>query len=805
MRLSESKTTAIATITFVATAAAAPGPRPDATSVIEVQGEVAARTNIPTAADARASGRSYLALESTQKRGWYATYRVRARTSGAYRLEAFATSPMGRDEDSRIGSYIDLSVNGAPSEQVAGSQPEWARSPRGWGDLYRLNLGDVELRRGNNTITFRVNEATVVDDSVLYRLLLDRFRLTPAKVALRDVRIQDPLSGIGIYRGEEPAVLNFRLNARTTKAWRGRYEITDYFSTKVAAGAVTIPAGSAAASVRIPRLAPGHYTVRASLPSSAPSRIAGRFAHLPARRPVGGSASRFGVNTFVSSLVPSSRLGPLADALGQMGAGYMRDAGSWPAAAPRRAHYVPTPQDQILRTFHGHGLQTLEVLSGPPDWAITPASVPLPSDLRDAYGYTGHLARKSGGAEPDAVQVSNEPDVDDTSSTGDQHAAYVKAAALGVADAPGDRPLIVLPGIAATDPFQRLMLRNDVARYGDAWAFHGYGDATGANPAVPQAAEEQRRLRKRYAAGRPMWMTESGIFVHSGKSSGMTTGQQRVQARYLVRAAVEDLASGVDRHFWFVGPPTHDDGISFGILSPEFQPWPAYSAHAAMASFLGEANFVRRLHRLPRGASGFTFDSGRETVAVLWAAKPVNVDVRGRGPVYNIMGAKERGTANGNGTVRVKVSPDPVYVMSGRAARPPRPRPASRRKTFSTAEHIVLNQRFAVTNSAPGKQSGDAPPPHGYRLNARTRMFLDVYNFTDKPQTVVLRGRATGGWAVRPAGRTTVRIPARGRFSVPVLLDSQGGVRKGRDQQLIFEATLGGRTVPRSASWIQLR
>jgi hypothetical protein len=142
-------------------------------------------------------------------------------------------------------------------------------------------------------------------------------------------------------------------------------------------------------------------------------------------------------------------------------------------------------------------------------------------------------------------------------------------------------------------------------------------------------------------------------------------------------------------------------------------------------------------------------------------------------------------------------------VVSGKAQAAPRPadRPIARP---SKAAHIVLSQRFAAADPAPGKDNGDAEPPLGYRLGATTRMSLDVYNFTDTARTVTLAGRTSGGWTVRPAGPTTVRIPAMGRVGVPFTIAPGGGVVHGRDYPLIFEGRLGGLRIPRSVSNIQL-
>ncbi|WP_055702286.1 hypothetical protein, partial [Streptomyces silaceus] len=73
---------------------------------------------------------------------------------------------------------------------------------------------------------------------------------------------------------------------------------------------------------------------------------------------------------------------------------------------------------------------------------------------------------------------------------------------------------------------------------------------------------------------------------------------------------VEGLAACNQRQFWSAGPPVHDEGVYFGLLSREFQPWPAYSACAALTSLLGEAHHVAAVKGLPSGAVGHVFDTG---------------------------------------------------------------------------------------------------------------------------------------------------------------------------------------------------
>lgn len=772
-------------------------------ATITIPGESPTSTNIPVARDRRASGGRYLALLTAERppsdRGWYATYRVRVPKSGLYTLTAVAVAPVETPHTEAVGSYLQLSVDGGPFREVARSQPDWYGSPAAWGDLSEMDLGEVELREGDGAFSLRVVEPTVLDNRIVYVLSLDHLvlRPLPGGPALRTAAV--PRHRVG-----EPARLRLTLNARATRPHPVHYAVTDYHGQRVAAGRAAVPAGRRTTTVTLPAdLPPGHYRIHAD------DDVTSTFARLPVRRAVtrtGTADNPFGVNVWASSLVPPSRLDEFAAALRDMGAGWVRDGQSWPAAEPAPGAYDTAHHDRVTRTLRAHGLAVLDVLSPAPEWAMTDASLPLPGDLRHAYRYARRLAL----ARPEALQLSNEPDVDTTRSTGDAHAAFVKAAALGIKDACAEPPLVVLPGIAQSGPFQDLMLANDVVRYADVWAFHGYPDpADQEDPGFPGAAEEQHALAQRQGAGdTPLWMTECGAFLTA--PSDLTPAQEQVQARYLVRSMVEGLAAGNTRQFWFAAPPLHDDGVWFGLLDRDFGPLPAYSAFAALTALLGAAHFVGPLPQLPTGVRGFCFDDGcGHQVSVLWAAaRHTRVSVPG--VAYDIMGRRidRPGQA-------VVASPDPVYVVSREAASIARDRRAAgvlRRPdpgSLSPAEHIVLGQRYAARNAAPGKDDGDAPPPHGYRLGRRTRMSLDVYNFGGRGRYVTVAAEPMGaGWSVRPVSvaDTRVWVPAGERVGVGFSVEAGRSVRRRVDRRLAFGARLdGGGEVPGSVALVHLK
>ncbi|MDX6706613.1 MAG: hypothetical protein QOI48_2459 [Solirubrobacteraceae bacterium] len=785
-----------------------------AAGAIVVEGEATERSNIPIARHRAASGGAYLKLatvDDPRREGWYASYAVNAPVDGPYRLAAVVMAPAMPDREELGGSFFELAVDDGPFEQVAKSEPVWSAMPSAWGALVRATLDDVELERGVNRITFRVSELRVGARPIGYHFALDRFTLTPTALALKDVSAGE----LGVTADEQP-VLRFTLNAHAAVTQTVRYTVSDYFGNHAASGAATIAAGASAATAQLPALPPGHYRVRTSLASSPQTTFASSFARLPDRRPVRGPANRFGVTVSSPWLVPPARRAAVASAMMQMGAGYVRDEIDWRAIEPRRGAYDTRGVDAAARGYRSAGLKTLGALwalpgnLSAPGWATTKASAPMPDDLRDGYRLARHLAGRGHGVGRDALEVWNEPDVDVLSlratSKADRHAAYVKAATLGITDRPR-RPLAALSGIAFPDEFQDVLLQNGVARYADVWAFHGYGEKyvpSGLSP-ISKHSVIEHRLRRLYGAHTRMWMTEAGLFMPR-TAPNPTRAQQADQARYLVQSTVHDLATGTDKHFWFSGPPygsCASDFGCFGLFGSDFRPWASYSAHAAMASLLGQANFAHRQRGLPNNVHGAVFKDRRRAITVVWADRPTTVDVPVRGgtvQMYDIMGVHRATRPTRDGGVRVIASLDPQYLVTdggrGLRARPPaNDERRTRARRLSAAEHIVLDQRFLANAEPHGPRSG-------YRLGARTRMTLAVYNFDERTHAVRVAAHAFGGWTATPSGPTRVRVAPQGRVLIPFTIQAGKRVRTAIDYPLVFEATLGARPVPPSVARI---
>ncbi|MCX4906158.1 hypothetical protein [Streptomyces sp. NBC_00878] len=161
------------------------------------------------------------------------------------------------------------------------------------------------------------------------------------------------------------------------------------------------------------------------------------------------------------------------------------------------------------------------------------------------------------------------------------------------------------------------------------------------------------------------------------------------------------------------------------------------------------------------------------------------------------------------------------YARRPAADRPAADRPAADRPaaiqlsnepdmdvTSSTGDAHAAFVKAAARGPERGPQQGQRGrgTPAGYRLSRRTRMSLDVYNFTATPRTVTVKApRPAGGWSARAEGPTRVEVSPQGRTTVPFTITAGSAVKCRTDHRLAFTATLDGDEVPPSVSLVQLK
>ncbi len=92
------------------------------------------------------------------------------------------------------------------------------------------------------------------------------------------------------------------------------------------------------------------------------------------------------------------------------------------------------------------------------------------------------------------------------------------------------------------------------------------------------------------------------------------------------------------------------------------------------------------------------------------------------------------------------------------------------------------------------------------RPRRRTRMTVDVYNFTGSARHVTLSPRPAPGWSVRPRGASHARVPAQGRTGVGFTVTADRSVPRRTDHRLAFTAILDdGSEVPASVALVHVK
>jgi len=244
----------------------------------------------------------------------------------------------------------------------------------------------------------------------------------------------------------------------------------------------------------------------------------------------------------------------------------------------------------------------------------------------------------------------------------------------------------------------------------------GYDAATEQNRLASwvQVIADTRSVLAKHGLSKDLWLTEFGWPTnHEWPGIGLPRGvTPREQAQYTVRSMVLSLASDVERLYLF----TYRDGpnnllyqeTAFGIVAydPDYPETvmaptakPAFHAIKVFTGLTGHARYERDLRdelQLPEDAFAFRFLTPappRERITVLWSLAPdreteVALPVSSTAgttllDLYGVPFAPEADPAGRNaGSVRLKLSPGPVYVVESTAVTyrhpaPPEPLPVS--------------------------------------------------------------------------------------------------------------------------------
>jgi hypothetical protein len=352
------------------------------------------------------------------------------------------------------------------------------------------------------------------------------------------------------------------------------------------------------------------------------------------------------------------------------GVSWVRDRLSWQEIMPSASSTAGTgtTYDTSAEQAALKDLNVLQTFHSSPSWAIDSTLDPdnpgrrFPRDLFDLHAFCQLLAQRFE-SNVQAWEPWNEANI---KSFGghliNEMCTLQKAAWWGFKSA---APELTVSWNNYSGPGSDLhhegVLRNRAYGYFDSYNFHIY--------APPSSYAEAIAPLPAAAAGRPIWLTESGIqldAVTEAPESDLSAAGELEQARFAARSVASSLWAGVDKHFFFILGNYRERGFQYGLLRHDATPRPAYVALAQTARALAGANPLGR--SVQSGAHVYAFRAEPmgtpRDVFVLWADAsepwPLPPDIAIES-VYDLYGRQLADPPSMIGT-------DPIFVVAPQGA-----------------------------------------------------------------------------------------------------------------------------------------
>lgn len=729
--------------------------------------------------------------------GYTVDYEVNAPVPGTYGLVIVA-SPIAAGHVSPYGIKINdgeyANVNSSNATKVGELQ-----SPTNLFHRYKLN--PITLEEGANTISFRVADGRSLDGRVYF--FLDKLELTKLPWGLTGISGNAPNN---LFEAGDEVQLTVGFTDAASSGHTVTYSVYDYDGNTVVHDELLLQDNVPSYTVTLPPLDLGHYTFVAgeNANGSAVSEYFSIVMDSAERRT--GIANPFAIDVAGGSLFPGADAPNYARAVRLTGVDYVRERMHWNSISSAPGTYDFSKYDPYNEAYEDEGIRVLQLNHIAPPWAKD-AGKNLPRSLMDAYNLAKTSAQHYGAGSD--WEFWNEPDIQYTtdSETADQYAAFLKATTIAARDA-GTGTKVALGGIAyPPGGYVELLVQNEIAGYIDIYNYHGHrndNETTKLMDMPPTFATNTEFIQDYGLGGKPVYVTEAGISLKFHDSSQVLTAEQlRTQARYLATSTIESVATGVDKHFWFVFPNYLENGMSWGSFSSRATPYAAINAQAAMTHALGEAVYMGRLGGLPAGVESYVFRDGNDSVAAFWSENDVPVTIpapsAGGALLTDIMGREQALTPAVGGYALVS-GPDVQYVrITGDfpgLTEPVFEEPAPFAPVLSAVDRIVLVQRYPEATAAKAKAKG-------YLLDktATTTVEVDVYNFNDEPMTGIVSGTTYGGWSfASPAANVTVAPYSKETLTFE--LTGSPSVAADVKFPVAFQGTFGGETTSRSITQI---
>lgn len=755
-------------------------------AVLTKEGEATSATNFTpgTTAAPGSSGDAFLLLNSdVEPVGSYsADYEFLVHEAGWYELAAVMTPPVAT-----WASPIAIAVNGG--SQVAVDQSVLLGQVSEL--LGRYRLGYIELEAGVNTVSLTATARRESPDDN-YLVIVDSIEVAPAVRTVIGFEANGPYNVLqqGDIDNELVLSLNVPVDAATTVDW----EIRDDGNALVDSGSEPIAANAQSVIVDLSALQVGYFIVTADVASAAvPSSSALAVVPALSSRPSLGDTP-FALDVAGAWLVPPADQADFAEVIALSGVSWIRDRMRWNDTVNPSANTFQFAADTGAEAFTtlvaAQGVKILGMYEDSPSWTRHPGET-LPDDLFAAYRYAKEQAQQFADR-VQAWEVFNETDHTFTGVTeaADRYAAVLKAATIGYRDS-GESVLVSSAGMAsARGAYGDLFAANETFGYTDIFNYHAHRlESDAAVPALPAHGEAWRNLLSEHSATQQVWLSEAGMALVSDPIAGPTLAQQKALARYVVTSTVESLASGNDRHFFFVAPHYREAGADWGMFTSDGTPTPAFVAESVMTFALGSGQYVGPLAGVPSGVTAHTFQHGDQLVTVAWSDAQATQTLplgAASAQLTTLMGATSAITPVPLTTdYSVALGPTPVYLRY-LAPGPNSPSTPHTAETPSAADRIVIMPDFGAASSTDAKRSGYALSYEGV-----TTIDVDIYNFGTETMAGDLVSASTGDWGFDDE-RVPVSVPAMSKITVPLDVTAGPGLDVSATERITFRVEFSG-------------
>lgn len=777
----------------------------DDNEVILVEGESYTKVNKAAAASsphAALSGGDHLIFKSMPdekltKEGYIAMYKVKVSEAGAYYMDIIS-SPISLNSLSpykiRIndGEYFDVTT------QNTTKTGDLNETGVGKDLYYKYRLKPVQLRKGVNTIYFRVTEGRVNDGRIWF--MLDCFTLTKAPWNITSIDVDAPFN---VFEEKDDINAAISFIGADSKTHSLEYSVTDYFGNTVAKESATIPAGTEKIEIGFDKKPEqGFYTISASVDGLDPVKTGfSVLSNYDEREHI--DETPFAMDVAAGMLFSIDKLPNYARVLRLMGVNYVRERIRWSQTNPAEGVFEFGRYNDIYDIYAENGIKVLELNHSAPAWLQQENKI-LPDDLVAAYEF-GKAGM--GNFENADWEFWNEPDIQFTaeSETADTYAAYMKAAAIGAHDA-GTGNDVSMAGIAyPPGNYMDLLMQNELMPYIDIYNFHAHrtGNSDSVLFDVPPAIVQQMSYLDAYNNwNKKIFISECGnTMPFKDETKELDAEQQKQQARYVVTSTLTSLSMGVDKHFWFILPYYVENNSGWGIFTQADTPLPAVNAEAVMTRVLGRGVYAGELE-MPEGVTAYVFSNNGESTAVFWSETEKDIEIRTSQPeavLTDIMGASAEVSAAG-GTYKLKSGPDAQYLtikgeFDGVGT-------DHYKKQFDThveltdAQRVVLKQVYPESTAARAKAKG-------YILNKgdKTELTLEVVNLNGKVMKGTVTGSTYGGWKL-DANTKQVTVAPYSTERVAFTITGSDSVLADVSSPVIFTGEFDGNKTSKSTAII---